>query len=201
VLSVKPAKVLVAILTALALVALGQSVLPAQPAPYQPPGAPGPSQQQMPGQAPAPAPEPGQTPVAPAQPAPVVPPAAAPATTTIEGVVADAQPTWCGVPVSAPAGAAAGSAPAGACEAVLQITPGVTEIVRTQRDAEALYSKANAIQVTVMPGATVQWNGAAIPAEDLRAGDQVRVTYYTVHDANIATSVAVLGRMGGPTGP
>lgn len=185
----KPANSLVAILTALALVALGQSVLLAQQAPGQTP-------------APAPAPAPGQTPVGPAEPAPVVPPAAAPATTTIEGVVAEAQPTWCGVPMSAPAGAAAGSAPAvGACEAVLQITPGAAAVVRTQRDAEAIYSKGNAIQITVMPDATVQSNGAAIPPEDLRAGDQVRVTYYTVRDANIATSVTVLARMGGPTGP
>jgi hypothetical protein len=191
VLSVKPVKALAVTLTTLALVAVGQSVLLAQQ-PGQPPGAPGPNQQQMP----------GQTPLGPAEPVPAVPPPAAPATTTIEGVVADAQPTWCGVPVPAPAGAAAGSAPAaGACEAVLQITPGAAAVVRTQRDAEAIYSKANAIQVTVTPDATVQWSGAAIPPEALRAGDQVRVTYYTVGNANIATSVTVLGRMGGPTGP
>src|SRR5579884_3254867 len=141
----KRAIALAAILTALAVVAAGPSALLAQqPAPNQP----GPNQQQTPLQPPSqtppqPTPAPGQTPaqpapapvVTPVTPAPATPPAGAP-TSSIEGVVAEAQLVGCGT-----FGAAAATPPSGTpatgvgametCQATLEVTPGMSNVVRT----------------------------------------------------------------------
>jgi hypothetical protein len=187
----KHAKPAIATLAVLAVVALGPSILLAQPAQ---PGQNGPSPGQnppngpVPGQTPpaqpgpgTPAPAPGQSPglapVAPVTPAPITP------THSVSGVVTAVDYVGC-QPNTTPA----------TCSVMLSVLPGATSVPMTVFGSSAKIAQGgNVIDVSVPSTVLTQTTGQPISVMNIVPGDQVRLDYATVDNANIATSLAITG--------